>query len=274
MMSTSEQAGSAWAPLRVGIFRALWMAALVSNIGTWMQTVGAQWLLVHQPHASLLVALGWDAPAGSPLHEVRIGREQVGLILAAGDARTALRLSYAESRLRDAKAGIDPQGSLGEAAGLLDQARAALPAGHDEVIDARHLLVMPGAIDPHTHMDLFLVLYPHGNPVVNFGVTTIVIGDCGASCAPVPDGEGPLLAAPVRVRRPPFPRPRRPTGAVTIPAPAPPVARRRHRPRRPRPEAAAAITDSGPALRRAGCAAPGGPARGLPPRSGSRASPR
>ena len=81
--------------------------------------------------ASLLVALGWDAPAGSPLHEVRIGREQVGLILAAGDARTALRLSYAESRLRDAKAGIDPQGSLGEAAGLLDQARAALPAGHD-----------------------------------------------------------------------------------------------------------------------------------------------
>src|SRR4051812_40397435 len=81
MMSTSEKAGSAWAPLRVGIFRALWMAALVSNIGTWMQTVGstgkslsdclervsnigtwmqtvgAQWLLVHQPHASLLVAL-------------------------------------------------------------------------------------------------------------------------------------------------------------------------------------------------------------------------
>ena len=57
MMSTSEQAGSAWAPLRVGIFRALWMATLVSNLGTWMQTVGAQWLLVHQPHASLLVAL-------------------------------------------------------------------------------------------------------------------------------------------------------------------------------------------------------------------------
>src|SRR5690242_21433447 len=30
MMSTSEKAGSAWAPLRVGIFRALWIAALVS----------------------------------------------------------------------------------------------------------------------------------------------------------------------------------------------------------------------------------------------------
>ena len=56
-MSRSEKAVSTWAPLRVGIFRALWLAVLVSNIGTWMQTVGAQWLLVNQPHASLLVAL-------------------------------------------------------------------------------------------------------------------------------------------------------------------------------------------------------------------------
>ena len=56
MMSTSQKTVSAWAPLRVGIFRALWLAVLVSNIGTWLQTVGAQWLLVHQPHALLLIA--------------------------------------------------------------------------------------------------------------------------------------------------------------------------------------------------------------------------
>jgi N-acyl-D-aspartate/D-glutamate deacylase len=59
-------------------------------------------------------------------------------------------------------------------------------------IDARGNVVAPGFVDSHTHMDLFLVLYPHGNPVVNYGVTTVVIGDCGASCAPVPDGDGPL----------------------------------------------------------------------------------
>ena len=48
---------STWAPLRFGVFRAMWIAVLVSNTGTWMQTVGAQWLLVHLPHAAILVAL-------------------------------------------------------------------------------------------------------------------------------------------------------------------------------------------------------------------------
>jgi MFS family permease len=55
--SSAGSAGSTWAPLRIGLFRALWIAALVSNVGTWMQTVGAQWLLVHQAHAAILVPL-------------------------------------------------------------------------------------------------------------------------------------------------------------------------------------------------------------------------
>ena len=47
---------SAWAPLRVHpVFRALWIAQFASNVGTWMQTVGAQWLLVDR--SPLLVSL-------------------------------------------------------------------------------------------------------------------------------------------------------------------------------------------------------------------------
>ncbi|MFD7812122.1 MFS transporter [Streptomyces sp. NPDC059785] len=36
---------SMWAPMRRPVFRALWIAQLAANMGTWMQTVGAQWLM-------------------------------------------------------------------------------------------------------------------------------------------------------------------------------------------------------------------------------------
>jgi MFS family permease len=52
-----SRASSAWAPLRIRLFRTLWVASLVSNVGTWMQTVGAQWLVVHSAHAAILVSL-------------------------------------------------------------------------------------------------------------------------------------------------------------------------------------------------------------------------
>ena len=56
-MSVSGSAQSPWAPLQQRVFRMLWLAVLASNIGTWMQTVGAQWLLVGLPNAATLVAL-------------------------------------------------------------------------------------------------------------------------------------------------------------------------------------------------------------------------
>ena len=50
-------ASTAWEPLRIAAFRSLWLALLASNIGTWMQTVGAQWLLVEQSGTDTLVAV-------------------------------------------------------------------------------------------------------------------------------------------------------------------------------------------------------------------------
>jgi predicted MFS family arabinose efflux permease/quinol monooxygenase YgiN len=48
---------SAWAPLREPCFRALWIAALASNIGTWMHNVGASWLMTTLTDSALLIAL-------------------------------------------------------------------------------------------------------------------------------------------------------------------------------------------------------------------------
>ena len=48
---------SAWAPLRQRVFRLLWFGVLISWTGTWMQTVGAQWLLVDEPNSAALVSL-------------------------------------------------------------------------------------------------------------------------------------------------------------------------------------------------------------------------
>ncbi|WP_326557994.1 MFS transporter [Micromonospora sp. NBC_01796] len=55
--ATAEPSTSAWAPLRGAAYRNLWLALLAANIGTWMQTVGAQWLLIDERNASTLVSL-------------------------------------------------------------------------------------------------------------------------------------------------------------------------------------------------------------------------
>lgn len=55
MTATAQH--SAWEPLRIRAFRALWMAQFASNVGTWMQVVGAQWLMGDLGGGALAVAL-------------------------------------------------------------------------------------------------------------------------------------------------------------------------------------------------------------------------
>ena len=47
----------ALAPLARPLFRALWLAALVSNVGYWMQSVGAVWQVGTVSGSPALVAL-------------------------------------------------------------------------------------------------------------------------------------------------------------------------------------------------------------------------
>src|SRR5215471_12960841 len=50
-------APSTWRPLRNPLFRSLWIATIVSNVGTWMQDVGAGWLMTSLSSSPLMVAL-------------------------------------------------------------------------------------------------------------------------------------------------------------------------------------------------------------------------
>jgi N-acyl-D-amino-acid deacylase len=57
------------------------------------------------------------------------------------------------------------------------------------VIDATDRVVCPGFIDLHTHCDFSLPTYPRADSMIRQGVTTVVVGNCGFSVAPVPTGE-------------------------------------------------------------------------------------
>ena len=48
---------SPWAPLRRRAFFWLWLGVVVSSVGMWAQTVGAQWLFVDDPDAATIVTL-------------------------------------------------------------------------------------------------------------------------------------------------------------------------------------------------------------------------
>src|ERR1700677_290871 len=55
--SSAPSSSSAWAPFRSRWFAAMWSAQFVSNIGSWMPTVGAQWLMLTRTSSAAYVAL-------------------------------------------------------------------------------------------------------------------------------------------------------------------------------------------------------------------------
>src|SRR6185436_17725209 len=53
----TEGESGAWTPLQIALFRNLWLATIVSNIGTWMQDVGDGWLMTSLSSSPQMVAL-------------------------------------------------------------------------------------------------------------------------------------------------------------------------------------------------------------------------
>jgi N-acyl-D-amino-acid deacylase len=61
----------------------------------------------------------------------------------------------------------------------------ALNCSAARVVDAHGLVLAPGFIDVHTHDDTFVIRKPEMLPKLSQGVTTVIVGNCGISAAPV-----------------------------------------------------------------------------------------
>ncbi|MET4573458.1 MFS family permease [Stenotrophomonas rhizophila] len=58
MVSTHDSAApGAWSPLKIRLFRAMWLAILGSNVGTWVNDVAAAWVMAERTGSPLMVAL-------------------------------------------------------------------------------------------------------------------------------------------------------------------------------------------------------------------------
>lgn len=56
-MTDQTQQSSVFAPLKNPVFLWLWIGIVASSIGSFAQTVGAQWLFIHEPNAATIVSL-------------------------------------------------------------------------------------------------------------------------------------------------------------------------------------------------------------------------
>ena len=86
---------------------------------------------------------------------------------------------------------IDGTGNEAEAAdvtirdGRIVGVRAGLVASAADVIDGEGMVLAPGFIDVHTHDDTVVIRRPQMLPKLSQGVTTVIVGNCGISAAPV-----------------------------------------------------------------------------------------
>jgi len=59
------------------------------------------------------------------------------------------------------------------------------PSEEAKIIDAKGMIVSPGFIDIHSHADYTIPFDPMTTSTIHQGITTLVVGMCGASLAPV-----------------------------------------------------------------------------------------
>ena len=82
------------------------------------------------------------------------------------------------------------RGDVRIADGVIQEIAPSLePKSGEAVVDASGCLVTPGFIESHTHFDGAMWWDQSLDPLPGFGATTVIMGNCGFSVAPVPDDE-------------------------------------------------------------------------------------
>jgi N-acyl-D-amino-acid deacylase len=69
--------------------------------------------------------------------------------------------------------------------GLICAIGPTLECNASTTMDAEGLVLSPGFIDVHTHDDISVIRNPDMLPKLSQGVTTVIVGNCGISAAPV-----------------------------------------------------------------------------------------
>ena len=91
---------------------------------------------------------------------------------------------------------VDGTGAAGFAAdvrvhdGVIAEVAPGLtPAADETIVDATGCIVSPGFIESHTHFDGAMWWDEELDPLPGYGVTSLIMGNCGFSVAPVSDDE-------------------------------------------------------------------------------------
>jgi MFS family permease len=165
-----------------GVFRWLWIGVLASNIGTWMQTVGASWRLAGEPHAATWVSLVQTAttlpvlllalPAGALADKLDRRRLLLVVQIALGVVAAALAaLTAADLMPPGLLLGFTVLLGAGQAL-TLPSWQAVIPdvVPHEELPRASALGAVNSNIARSVGPAIAGLLVAHGGPALVFGL--------------------------------------------------------------------------------------------------------